>query len=112
MCVYFGLFECPHPVEEDKVQGVWKYYDKEETRVSEKGSIRAWRKRDSETLINLFSSQNIIGIVNQNNETYGSRRKYEREQKYVFGLVKKPEEKRKLRRNNLKQGDITTVDIT
>ena len=111
MCVYFGLLECLH-VEEENFEGVRKYYDKEEARVSEKGSNRDWRKLYIETLVNLFSSPNIIGILNQKNEKDGSRSRYGREEKCILGLVKKPEEKRQLGINRLKRGDITTLDLT
>ena len=111
MCLYFGLFECLH-VEEDKVEGVRRYYGKEEARVSEKGSNWYWRKLYIETLVNLFYSPDINGILKEKNEKDGSRSRYGREQKCILGLVKKPEEKRQLGRNSLKRGDITTVDLT
>jgi hypothetical protein len=76
------------------------------------GSNKDWRKLYSETLINLYSSQNIIDMIIQKNEIDGSRCTYGREQKCILYLVKKPEEKRQLGRNCRKQGDITTVDLT
>jgi hypothetical protein len=96
MCLYEGF-----PVEEDKFGGVRKYCGKEETRALQKGSNRDWRKLYSETLINLYSLQNIKGVIIQKNEIDESHSTYGRKQKCILGLVKKPEEKRQLEKELL-----------